>query len=86
MTFSCSRKKNKLIIVSFLSQSHIIWCQKFGYNVLRNEIHCELKDLLYSIATRYEYEIKDMEIMPDRIHLFKSTKPTVSPTDVASDS
>ncbi|MDC3422879.1 IS200/IS605 family transposase, partial [Aquibacillus koreensis] len=27
-------------------------------------------------------EIKEMEIMPDHIHLFISTKPTVSPTDV----
>ncbi|WP_404332033.1 transposase [Mesobacillus maritimus] len=51
---------------------------KFRYDVLKNDIDCELKDILYSTATRYEYEIKEMEIMPDRIHLFKSTKPAVS--------
>lgn len=73
---------NTLNHCKFLVQYHIIWCPKFRYNVLKNDIDCELKEILHSIANRYEYEIKEMEIMPDHIHMFISTKPTVSPTDV----
>jgi putative transposase len=37
---------------------------------------------LQEIAERYEYEIIEMEVMPDHLHLFVSTKPTVAATDV----
>ena len=66
----------------FLIQYHLIWCPKFRYNVLTENIEAELKEILYNIADRYGYEIKEMEVMPDHIHLFVSTQPTVAATDV----
>ena len=66
----------------YLVQYHIIWCPKFRYNVLEENIETDLKEVLYEIAKQYEYEILEMEVMPDHIHLFLGTKPTVSPTDV----
>lgn len=42
----------------------------------------ELKGILMNIAHKYDYNIKEMEIMPNHIYIFLSVKPTVVPTDV----
>ena len=75
-------KYNRLNHCKFLIQYHLIWCPKFRYSVLGEVIEIALKEVLYTIGKRYEYEIKEMEVMPDHIHMFVSTKPTVAPTDV----
>ena len=73
---------NRLNHCKFLIQYHIIWCPKFRFNVLKGNVESELKQILWIISTQYEFEIKEIEIMPDHIHLFISTKPTIAPTDV----
>ena len=77
-----SNKYNTLNHCKFLLQYHIIWCPKFRFNVLKNGVDGSLKEILLKISDRYGYEIKEMEIMPDHIHIFISTKPTVAPSDV----
>ena len=77
-----SDKYNTLNHCKFLLQYHIIWCQKFRFNVLKNGIDESLKSILFKISDRYGYEIKEIEVMPDHIHIFISTKPTVAPSDV----
>lgn len=77
-----SDKYNTLNHCKFLLQYHIIWCPKFRFNVLKNGIDESLKSILFKISDRYEYEIKEIEVMPDHIHIFISTKPTVAPSDV----
>ena len=77
-----SSEYNTLNHCKFLLQYHIIWCPKFRFNVLKNGVDKSLKEILLKISQRYEYEIKEMEIMPDHIHIFISTKPTVAPSDV----
>lgn len=77
-----SDKYNTLNHCKFLLQYHIIWCPKFRFNVLKNGIDESLKSILFKISDRYGYEIKEIEVMPDHIHIFISTKPTVAPSDV----
>lgn len=50
--------------------------------MLKGDIEVELKRILNEIAVRYDYEIIEMEVMPDHIHVFVGAKPTVSPTDM----
>src|SRR5690625_4491394 len=66
----------------YLVQYHIIWCPKFRFKVLTGDIEGVLKDIIKNISKEYKYEIKALEVMPDHIHLFIATKPTVAPTDV----
>ncbi|MDF0728066.1 IS200/IS605 family transposase [Cytobacillus sp. S13-E01] len=73
---------NRLNHCKFLIQYHIIWCPKFRFNVLNGNVESELKQILRIISTQYEFEIKEIEIMPDHIHLFILTKPIIAPTDV----
>lgn len=66
----------------YLVQYHLIWCPKFRFNVLKEDIEIFLKEILLSISHRYDFKIIEMEVMPDHLHLFISTKPTVAPTDI----
>lgn len=61
---------------------HIVWCPKYRHQVLTGKIEEYLKRLIYNICKRYNYEILSIEVMPDHIHLFVSTKPYVSPTEI----
>ena len=66
----------------YLCQYHIIFCPKFRYSVLKGDIETSLKEILIGVANRYEYEIIQMEVMPDHIHIFVGVKPTVAPMDI----
>jgi len=81
-----SEKKNKYKSTShckYLCQYHIIWCPKFRFSMLDDEISEELKTTIFkNIAEKYEYEIIEQEIMEDHIHLFVGAKPSVAPLDI----
>ena len=66
----------------YLCQYHIIFCPKFRYSVLNGNIETSLKEILIGVANRYEYEIIQIEVMPDHIHIFVGAKPTVDPMDI----
>lgn len=66
----------------YLCQYHLIWCPKFRYSVLKGAVQTKLKSIFEDIAKRYEYEILEMEVMPDHIHLFVGAKPTIAPMDI----
>ncbi len=66
----------------YLCQHHLIWCPKFRYSVLQGNVQSKLRHIFEDIAQRYEYEILEMEVMPDHIHLFVGAKPTVAPMDI----
>lgn len=66
----------------YLINYHLIWCPKFRFHILKGDVEVELKQILKDISQRYDYQIIEMEVMSDHIHLFVSAKPTVAPTDI----
>ena len=58
---------------------HIIWCPKYRRNVLVNGIDVRLKELLNYKAQELKIDIKEMEVMPDHIHIFIKADPVLSP-------
>jgi len=66
----------------YLCQYHIIWCPKFRFSVLKRQVEDELKAIIRDIADQYGYEVLELEVMPDHVHLFVGAKPTVAPTDI----
>lgn len=61
---------------------HLVWCPKYRHQVLQGSKAAYLEQLLHNICQHYGYEILNMEIMPDHIHLFVSVKPYTNPTEV----
>lgn len=63
---------------------HLIWCPKFRRPVLIDEVEARLRDLLYKRASELESEIENLQVMPDHVHAFVATPPTLAPHYVVS--
>mgnify|MGYP000108193969 CR=1 FL=1 len=55
---------------------HIIWCTKYRRKLLLGEVEERLRSLLIEKATANGWDIPELEIMPDHVHLFIRSKPT----------
>ena len=66
----------------YLIQYHIIWCPKFRFSVLQDNIDVTLKQILQEICDNYKYHIKALEVMPDHIYIFVDVPQTVAPCDI----
>ena len=58
---------------------HIIWCPKYRRKVLINEIENKLKEIIITKCNELDCYVHDLNIMPDHVHLFVKTKPTIAP-------
>ena len=78
-----AKKKYKATAhAKYLCNYHLIFCTKFRYKVLQGEIEADIREIIHQIAEDYDYEIIEMEVMPDHIHLFVGAKPSVAPSDI----
>ena len=58
---------------------HIIWTTKYRRKVLDESITARMKELLEEKAIEIGCTIEVMETMPDHVHIFVKTIPTLSP-------
>lgn len=58
---------------------HLIWCSKYRRRVLINGVDLRLKELLIQKSNELGVEIKNMEVMPDHVHIFVKTQPNDAP-------
>ena len=58
---------------------HLIWCPKYRRKVLVGKVETRLKELLNKKADEIGITIKQMEIMPDHVHIFVKCDTTSSP-------
>lgn len=63
---------------------HIIWCPKYRKKVLVDAVEDRLKELLYLKAQECGWEIEQMEIMPDHVHIFIKATPSDCVAHIAS--
>lgn len=65
-------------------QYHVIFCPKYRRSVLVDGIDQRLKELIKSKESEYGYEVLDMEIMPDHVHLLLDVDPKIGIFTVVS--
>jgi putative transposase len=63
---------------------HIIWCPKYRRPVLTEEIATRLKELLLEKSSEEDWEIVELEVMPDHVHIFVKVQPSDAPITIAS--
>ena len=54
---------------------HVVFCPKYRRKVLVNGVDTRLKELVEHIAEEYSFEVIEMEIMPDHVHLLLEVDP-----------
>lgn len=75
-------KKNAGAVFSL--KYHLVWCPKYRRPVLQNEVANRLKELLYLKAAELRIIIHALEIMPDHVHLFCESDPTLAVAHIAA--
>lgn len=68
----------------YACEYHIIWCTKYRRSVLSPEIQERLKALIFEQQQAYQYIVREVQSMPDHIHLLASIPPDISVTSVIS--
>ena len=61
---------------------HIVWCPKYRKPILKGDVKEFVEEQLRTIAEAKGWEIEELEVMPDHIHLFISAPPFESPTAI----
>jgi putative transposase len=65
-------------------QYHVIFCPKYRRSVLVDGIDARLKDILIEKQQDFGYEIIEMEVMADHVHLILDVNPDVGVASVIS--
>ena len=58
---------------------YLVWIPKYRKSLLLGTIEKRLKELFCEIAEEHGFEILEMELMPDHVHLFVSAAPRWAP-------
>ena len=61
---------------------HLVWCPKYRKKILIGDLKEFLDQEITIIAESKNWEILEMRVMPDHIHLFVSCDPLISPTKI----
>lgn len=68
----------------FSCQYHVIFCPKYRRPVLTDKIAIRLKEIILEKQEEFQYEVLDMEVMPDHVHLLIDVDPKVGVYSVVS--
>jgi putative transposase len=66
-------KSNKNVVYS--CKYHVVFCPKYRRPVLVNDVDARLRDITTQVATDFNVDILQMEIMPDHVHLLVEVDP-----------
>ena len=61
---------------------HIIFCPKRRKKVLVGPVRDRLEQITREVAQENDWQIVELAIQPDHVHLFIQTNPYTTPTDV----
>ncbi|WP_270491014.1 IS200/IS605 family transposase, partial [Holdemanella porci] len=56
-------------------QYHIVWCVKYRRNILNGHVSTRLKELLIQISKDNDFQILEMNMDEDHIHMLINCKP-----------
>lgn len=68
----------------FSLKHHLVWCPKYRRSVLRHPIDARLKALFAEIAAEPGMTLHAVEVMPDHVHLFVESDPTLCVAEIVN--
>ena len=68
--------------IVYSCQYHIIFCPKYRRKVLIDGVDVRLKELLIEKESEYGYEVMEMEIMAEHVHLILDINPQIGVVNV----
>ena len=68
----------------FSLKYHLVWCPKYRRPVLVNDMAVRLRYLLVQKAAEFDITVHAREIMPDHVHLFVESDPTLCIAEIVN--
>lgn len=68
----------------FSLKYHLVWCPKYRRSVLVKPVDSRLKELLQAKAEELGITIHTLEVMPDHVHLFVESDPTLCVAEIVN--
>ena len=66
-------KSNNGVVYS--CKYHVVWCPKYRRKVLVDGVDERLKEIAQAVAEEMSFEIIEMEVMPDHVHMLVEVDP-----------
>lgn len=66
-------KSNNNVVYS--CKYHVVWCSKYRRKVLVDGVDERLKQICNDVATELQFDIIEMEVMPDHVHMLVEVDP-----------
>lgn len=66
-------KSNKNVVYS--CKYHVVWCPKYRRKVLVDGVDARLKEICLQVSGELSFEILEMEVMPDHVHMLVEVDP-----------
>ena len=61
---------------------HFVWCPTRRAKVLKGAVAAHLRQIITEVAAEKDWEIIQVAILPDHVHLFVQTDPHHAPTQI----
>ena len=71
-------------VMVFSCQYHVIFATKYRRSVLDDAMSEEMKKCVFEKQKEYGYEVLEMEVMPDHVHLLLDVNPKIGVYHVVS--
>ena len=62
---------------------HIIWCPKSRRAVLEDVVAIELKRIIAETCSVYGWELREIAVLPDHVHIFVQANHLTAPVEIA---
>ena len=66
-------KTNNNVVYS--CKYHVVWCPKYRRKVLVDGVDERLKEIAQAVAEEMRFEIIEMEVLPDHVHMLVEVDP-----------
>lgn len=66
-------KSNNNVVYS--CKYHVVWCPKYRRRVLVDGVDVRLKEICRQVADELGFEILEVEVMPDHVHMLMEVDP-----------
>ena len=61
---------------------HFVWSPKYRKLALKGNVGNYVAKVIYEVAERYEFEVIELAVMPDHVHMFVSAAPEMAPARI----
>jgi len=72
------RTKTTVSLINY----HFVFCPRYRRKVLIDEVEKRFREILQRICEENNFSIIALEVMPEHVHLFLNTLPSISPSDI----